>query len=344
MGLGFCLLHIGRQTNIQEKNRTMPSPSSLTTPSSFSGQEQQRRDRQTQRRQQGRKRSRLSSETRSSRKIRHIVSEADRVELEKHYRFVVPSEETERRRRRRRQEEKESWQDRMVQYYHSHLYKEYVLADLTTRPGQIGLRWRTKREVEQGRGHLSCGNKHCPNSSNHRATTTSTTTTGEPNVSALFHPSVQTYNRTRFPRTDQEEKALLSLLVLEKERQKKGGLHRLGLKEYMVPFRYHEHGTTKQELVKLRLCCQCAPLLLQLRAEVSPIDPDSSNDNNNNNNDARPKSRQNIIGKMNRDELATQPSSALLAKEDEQPQQEQLQYNNKQRHKKSKRRQHRRHD
>ena len=49
----------------------------------------------------------------------------------------------------------------MVQQYHSHLYKEYVLADLTTRPGQVGLQWRTRAEVESGRGHTTCGNKFC---------------------------------------------------------------------------------------------------------------------------------------------------------------------------------------
>jgi len=56
------------------------------------------------------------------------VSNADRAELERHYTFLPKKYQIDK------------WQDRMVQQYHSHLYKEYVLADLTTRPvGQVGL-------------------------------------------------------------------------------------------------------------------------------------------------------------------------------------------------------------
>jgi protein FRA10AC1 len=53
-----------------------------------------------------------------------------------------------------------SWQDRMVRHYHEGLYKEYALADLSC-PGRLGLRWRTKQEVIDGRGDQSCGNKRC---------------------------------------------------------------------------------------------------------------------------------------------------------------------------------------
>ncbi|KAL7523496.1 hypothetical protein ACHAXR_000208, partial [Thalassiosira sp. AJA248-18] len=60
-----------------------------------------------------------------------------------------------------------TWQERMVQHYHSHLYKEYVLADLsrvtatTTSGGKVGLRWRTEKEVANGRGFRCCGNLMC---------------------------------------------------------------------------------------------------------------------------------------------------------------------------------------
>ena len=79
------------------------------------------------------------------------MSNADRAELERHYTFLPEKDQIDK------------WQDRMVQQYHSHLYKEYVLADLTTRPGQVGLQWRTstRAEVESGRGHTTCGNKFC---------------------------------------------------------------------------------------------------------------------------------------------------------------------------------------
>ena len=53
----------------------------------------------------------------------------------------------------------------MVQHYHTHLYKEYVLADLSRvndhNGGKIGLRWRTEKEVANGRGFNCCGNLMC---------------------------------------------------------------------------------------------------------------------------------------------------------------------------------------
>ena len=56
-----------------------------------------------------------------------------------------------------------TWQQRMVQHYHSHLYKEYVLADLShvLSKGKVGLRWRTENEVFSGRGFRTCGNLKC---------------------------------------------------------------------------------------------------------------------------------------------------------------------------------------
>jgi hypothetical protein len=43
----------------------------------------------------------------------------------------------------------------------------------------------------------------------------------------------------------------------------------LGFYDYEVPFTYQEHGTSKSELVKLRLCLRCAPLLFRTK---DPID------------------------------------------------------------------------
>jgi len=60
----------------------------------------------------------------------------------------------------------EGWEMRMVRSYHNHLYKEYALADLSRIGGSgssIGLRWRTEKEVVNGRGQFTCGSLHCSN-------------------------------------------------------------------------------------------------------------------------------------------------------------------------------------
>ena len=45
---------------------------------------------------------------------------------------------------------------------HEQLHREYALADMTHyKEGAVGLRWRTEREVFDGRGQFSCGNKAC---------------------------------------------------------------------------------------------------------------------------------------------------------------------------------------
>jgi protein FRA10AC1 len=118
--------------------------------------------------------------------LKNVVCPADHAALEAEYTFI-PSEEA-----------PASWQARMVERYHSGLYKEFALANLS-RPGQLGLRWRTKQEVVDGRGELSCGNLQCRNSEN--------------------------------------------LVTME------------------VPFSYTEKGAAKKELVKLRLCSTCQPLV-----------------------------------------------------------------------------------
>jgi protein FRA10AC1 len=133
-----------------------------------------------------------------SEKLKNVVSEADHEILKEHYTFVPPEEA-----------KATLWQERMVQRYHDGLYKEFALADLS-RPGQIGLRWRTQQEVLDGRGERTCGNKRCP------------------------HQDQQ--------RTNSDDD-LNNLSTLE------------------VPFSYCEHGIAKKELVKLRLCQSCRPLV-----------------------------------------------------------------------------------
>jgi len=56
----------------------------------------------------------------------------------------------------------EDWEKRMAKKYYDKLFKEYCLADLTRyQEGQIGLRWRTQKEVFVGKGQFICGNKKC---------------------------------------------------------------------------------------------------------------------------------------------------------------------------------------
>jgi protein FRA10AC1 len=136
----------------------------------------------------------------------------------------------------------------MVKHYHSHLYKEYVLADLT-RPGQVGLRWRTEQEVQSGRGNATCGNKHCHARLEKKDPQSSS--------SSLL----ANYYQSSLPSSEEGEKRLLENLP-----------HGVGLHDYEVPFTYTEHGQTKTELVKLRLCLHCAPLLYASRGGEGMLD------------------------------------------------------------------------
>jgi protein FRA10AC1 len=182
----------------------------------------------------------------SPRNIQQITSNADRAELERHYTFLPAAEQ-------RATTTTTTWQDRVVQHYHSHLYKEYVLADLT-RPGQVGLRWRIREEVEAGKGHTTCGNKHCQ--SQHDAPVSSLQLLeSSPKIKLLLRK----YYGSSTPTTESEEHALLEKLP-----------YGIGLVDFEVPFSYVEHGEAKEELVKLRLCLRCAPLLFRKKNGVDP--------------------------------------------------------------------------
>ncbi|KAG9417048.1 hypothetical protein AC1031_001437 [Aphanomyces cochlioides] len=54
------------------------------------------------------------------------------------------------------------WKVRMAVRYYQKLFKEYALADFSRyKEGRVGLRWRTEREVVEGKGQFVCGNKKC---------------------------------------------------------------------------------------------------------------------------------------------------------------------------------------
>lgn len=115
--------------------------------------------------------------TKSSSSFKNVVSAADRAVLEERYEFVPSQQQppqgpttstsnvTNPPTTTRSTTTTTTWQDRMVQRYQEGLYREYALADLS-RPGKLGLRWRTRPEVINGRGERSCGNKRCLVSSN----------------------------------------------------------------------------------------------------------------------------------------------------------------------------------
>ena len=55
-----------------------------------------------------------------------------------------------------------NWEVRMAVKYYSKLFKEYCIADMSRyKTGQIGLRWRTQKEVFSGDGQFRCGNQAC---------------------------------------------------------------------------------------------------------------------------------------------------------------------------------------
>ena len=92
---------------------------------------------------------------------------SDYDELRAHYQFVLPTDNDDDANNNgnndNNQRRSTTWQQRMVQHYHNHLYKEFVLADLSKvyDNGKIGLRWRTSNEVANGRGFRCCGNLMC---------------------------------------------------------------------------------------------------------------------------------------------------------------------------------------
>ena len=55
-----------------------------------------------------------------------------------------------------------SWESRLAAKYYARLFKEYAIADLSRwKDKQLGLRWRTEREVVSGKGQFMCGAKGC---------------------------------------------------------------------------------------------------------------------------------------------------------------------------------------
>lgn len=58
--------------------------------------------------------------------------------------------------------EAETWEQRLAKAYYDKLFKEYTISDLSRyKENKVALRWRTEKEVVEGKGQFICGSKHC---------------------------------------------------------------------------------------------------------------------------------------------------------------------------------------
>ena len=256
------------------------------------------------------------------------AAQSDWEALRSHFQFVLPGGE-------QSYGSTTTWQDRMVKHYHSHLYKEYVLADLSRvlEIGKVGLRWRIKDEVKSGKGFRSCGNLKCESVICNNNSSTSTTAEKKEAYDAVVRRSVgigvpengrreplgvvlplstsseagealdlylkscirqmtsigdegsdsyeDRHSRKRRKKSKQKKKkkhhrrkhsgSASSLQDEERDEQKRLSQvpHGVGLYDYEVDFAYVERNVNKRELVKVRLCLRCAPLLFAAKDIVS---------------------------------------------------------------------------
>ena len=204
------------------------------------------------------------------RKLRNVCTASDYEELREAYRFVpeappAASAGTSAAHTQSADGTASTWQSRMARRYESHLYREFVLADLTRyQSGQVGLRWRTREEVSCGKGFDTCGNKHCSSYGSggardieaaRRASRSrmSEELTRRYYLNAEKRPGeAAAIKHSQRGSEDEEEEEMAALSQLS---------HGCGLADYEVPFSYVEQEEQKTELVKLRLCLRCAPML-----------------------------------------------------------------------------------
>lgn len=198
--------------------------------------------------------------------------------LRSHYRFVIPENSNDAQcdnggRQNSGSQYGATWQERMVQSYHSCLFKEYVLVDVrqALSKGRVGMRWRTSDEVKSGKGFASCGNLHCVGKSGGNASDVE---------SGIIHPSRNTTlaaylescardNRRCLRKKSRDEKVTDEENLERREIRRLSRLrHGIGLHDYEVNFAYIEGGVQKQELVKARMCLRCAPSLFVSSDEV----------------------------------------------------------------------------
>ena len=275
-------------------------------------------------------------------------------ELRRHYQFVLPTDDDYSNDNITNNDtQTKTWQQRMVKNYHEHLYKEYVLADLSRvlDIGKIGLRWRTEKEVADGKGFRSCGNLICKSSckSDEGAPSTKTeehdkeayaaavkrhmgiavpenggkeplgvllptATSGRDDMNVYLescaqerrevehqqqqkkhsHSHKQHKHKSKHKRKHKHDKKYedededdtttsqyTSLKEQEQREQQRLSVlpYDLGLHDYEVDFVYTEQQIKKRELVKIRLCLRCAPLLFVANSNKIDDDKGSSSSN-----------------------------------------------------------------
>ena len=279
-----------------------------------------------------------------------IAAPSDWDELRRHYQFVLPTDDDYINDNITNNDtQTNTWQQRMVKNYHEHLYKEYVLADLSRvlDIGKIGLRWRTEKEVADGKGFRSCGNLMCKSSCKSDDGAPSTKTEHEDkeayaaavkrhmgiavpenggkeplgvllpwdDMNALdeylqscaqerrevehhqqqkkhSHSHKQHKHKSKHKRKhkhdnkykDEDDTTTSQFSSLkeqeQREQQRLSALpYDIGLHDYEVDFVYTEQQIKKRELVKVRLCLRCAPLLFVANSNNNDHDKGSSSSN-----------------------------------------------------------------
>lgn len=59
-------------------------------------------------------------------------------------------------------ERADTWEERLAKAYYDRLFKEYAIGDLSRyRENRFAMRWRTEKEVLEGKGQFVCGSKRC---------------------------------------------------------------------------------------------------------------------------------------------------------------------------------------
>ena len=100
--------------------------------------------------------------------------ESDRDVIARNYKFLGPDDDYEpsadakqqedQQQEGQQQHQSDSWEKRLVAKYYSKLFREYCLVSLSRyKEGKVGMRWRTKEEVVQGKGQFICGCLECLN-------------------------------------------------------------------------------------------------------------------------------------------------------------------------------------
>jgi len=253
-----------------------------------------------------------------------IAAPSDWEQLRAHFQFVLPTDDNNDD-TNNNHKYGSNWQERMVQNYHAHLYKEYVLADLSRvlNIGKIGLRWRTEKEVADGRGFRCCGNLMCNKGSSSSNNTATASNKDNAQDREAYASAVKRHMGIAIPENggkvplgvllptestasdalevylqscaDEQQQMMNQMQHYEHKKKKKKHFHDhkskkpkrkhqnydyslkeqennelarleslpygIGLHDYEVDFVYVEQQMKKRELVKVRLCLRCAPLL-----------------------------------------------------------------------------------